>query len=260
MERLQLPCGVSRSYSARQCSSTRRASSTAKDRYWVKALTPEDGVERLDVGVVRRLAGPAEVEPNVVPVGPVVDRPRRELRAVVDREHVRDLAPPLPCSREDPDHVFAPEPATGNERHVLAREHVGHGQDPNDLATGERGSHSADPSERALGDGLCRDTAPRPHSCAAWAGGAWAEALPRGTAGTRASRSPARPPPKQRVESPVPVRPSKGPQAPRAAPSEPHRPPERCGTGPSVSRPRALCRPAARRPDPPCAHSRAARF
>ena len=48
-----------------------------------QALTPERPVERFADRVVDRLPGPTEIEQHAIPVGPVVERRRGELRAVV---------------------------------------------------------------------------------------------------------------------------------------------------------------------------------
>ncbi len=50
----------------------------------VEALVPEAAVERLDEGIVGRLAGATEVQDHAVLVGPSIERVGDELRAVVD--------------------------------------------------------------------------------------------------------------------------------------------------------------------------------
>lgn len=50
----------------------------------VQARGPEASVEGLDEGVVRRLAGPAEVQGDAMSVGPQAQVPGDELLALVD--------------------------------------------------------------------------------------------------------------------------------------------------------------------------------
>jgi hypothetical protein len=51
-----------------------------------EALSLARAVERFDEGVVRRLAGSAEVKLDVIPVGPVVESLAGELGSVVDAD------------------------------------------------------------------------------------------------------------------------------------------------------------------------------
>jgi hypothetical protein len=53
----------------------------------VQALCPELAVQALDESVVRGLAGPGEVERHPTLVGPQVEIPGDELRALVDPDH-----------------------------------------------------------------------------------------------------------------------------------------------------------------------------
>jgi len=63
-----------------------------------EALSPARAVERFDEGVVRRLAGSAEVKLDVIPVGPVVESLAGELGSVVDAgPGNRDAASFLAC-------------------------------------------------------------------------------------------------------------------------------------------------------------------
>jgi hypothetical protein len=55
----------------------------------IQTLQPEPGVERLDIGVVRGLAGTAEVKFDVIPVSPEIDILGDELRAVVNLNRSR---------------------------------------------------------------------------------------------------------------------------------------------------------------------------
>ena len=52
----------------------------------VQAFVAERPVERLNVGIVRRLAWPREVDPDAVVVGPEVDEPAGELTAIAHWE------------------------------------------------------------------------------------------------------------------------------------------------------------------------------
>ena len=83
------------SSSQAMCEAGSRCSPVAKPRSWpgrrpktgtvgVQALVAEAAVERLDEGVVGRLAGSREVERDAVSVGPPVKGLRNELRAIVD--------------------------------------------------------------------------------------------------------------------------------------------------------------------------------
>src|SRR2546421_535869 len=71
-----------------------------------EALSSQGAVERLDESVIGRLARPTEMEGDLIPVRPMVERAGRELAAIVtanpcrqaairpDRaEHGRDLGP-----------------------------------------------------------------------------------------------------------------------------------------------------------------------
>ena len=51
-----------------------------------ETLAPQRAVERLDEGIVDRLARPAELERDVMPVGPVVQQLRGEFGAIVPAE------------------------------------------------------------------------------------------------------------------------------------------------------------------------------
>ena len=55
----------------------------------VQALRPEPPVERFDVGIVCRLAGPGEVQRDVVGIGPQVQVAADELGALVDPDRLR---------------------------------------------------------------------------------------------------------------------------------------------------------------------------
>jgi hypothetical protein len=57
-----------------------------------QALLPDPGVERLDERVVRGLPGAAEIQPDLVPVRPLVRRVRRELRPAVHADDGRQRA------------------------------------------------------------------------------------------------------------------------------------------------------------------------
>jgi hypothetical protein len=75
----------------------------------VQAFLPEPAVERLHDGVVRRLAGPDEVQHDPVPVRPLVEHPRRELRPAVHPQ-ARGHASLPDHALEDLDHVISGQP------------------------------------------------------------------------------------------------------------------------------------------------------
>ena len=52
-----------------------------------ETLSPQAAIEGLAHTIVHRLAGPTEVELHLVPVRPVIQRRRRELRPVVTLHH-----------------------------------------------------------------------------------------------------------------------------------------------------------------------------
>ncbi len=58
----------------------------------VEALVTKPAVERLDEGVIGRLAGPGDLALDVIAVRPGVQGLGDELRALVDREPLRPLA------------------------------------------------------------------------------------------------------------------------------------------------------------------------
>ena len=59
----------------------------------VQALGPELAVERLDEAVVRGLAGPREVQRDIVGIGPKVEVSRHEFAAVIDANGLRIADP-----------------------------------------------------------------------------------------------------------------------------------------------------------------------
>jgi len=85
-----------------------------------QALTPEADVERLDVGAVRRLAWPAKVQSDTVPMGPVVERLRGELGPTVHGDERGQVAPALPSLAQDVANAFwakgGPEPPRVSRR------------------------------------------------------------------------------------------------------------------------------------------------
>ena len=60
----------------------------AQEPVGVQAFGSELAVERLDEGVVSRFAWPTEVERNALQIGPQVELPADELRAVVDTDRL----------------------------------------------------------------------------------------------------------------------------------------------------------------------------
>ncbi len=106
----------------------------------VQAFRPEPAVERLDEGIVGRLARSGEVERDALLVRPQVQIPRHELRALIhpDGLGIADLpADPL----QGGNHVFAAvTEARVQCRHVTG-EGVEHGQHPDLLAGGQLVMH-----------------------------------------------------------------------------------------------------------------------
>jgi hypothetical protein len=74
----------------------------------VEALLPQASVEAFPLGVVRRLAGSAQVEFDTAFIGPLVHNPGNELVAIVDLDGGRQTAL---CgdTAEGIDHVYSLE-------------------------------------------------------------------------------------------------------------------------------------------------------
>ena len=66
-----------------------RASARDPEPVLVQALVAELAVEALDVGVLRRLAGLDQAQLDAALVGPLVERPARELRPLVGPDRLR---------------------------------------------------------------------------------------------------------------------------------------------------------------------------
>lgn len=93
----------------------------------VQALRAQLCIERLDVRVVRRLSGAAEVESHILAIGPRIQGTRSELRPVVHLDHGRlPMRPRQPV--EHVDHVVRGERSTCLGRQRLARLLVDHGR------------------------------------------------------------------------------------------------------------------------------------
>jgi len=97
-----------------------------------KALSPEGAVERLVHRVVRRFPAPAEVEGNVLPVGPGVQRDRGELRPLVALNYRRPLAR-RDERRQDRCHVLAAKTGLRPKRKAFPGEHVNDRKHPEGL-------------------------------------------------------------------------------------------------------------------------------
>ena len=106
-----------------------------------KALPPQRGVEALDVGVVRRLPRPAEVQLNLVPVGPVVQGPGGEFGAIVHGDQDRKSAARTTGLRQDHRHVLPLEAPPGHLSDALPGEGVDRREDPNRAAAGQQVVH-----------------------------------------------------------------------------------------------------------------------
>ena len=106
-----------------------------------QALTPQASVEGFNVTVVHRLARAAEVQPDPVPVGPVVERFRGELAPIVHRDALRQLASTLSRFTQDAADVFCAKGRLGHQRHALPREDVHHRQDPDRAAVRQHVVH-----------------------------------------------------------------------------------------------------------------------
>jgi hypothetical protein len=59
----------------------------------VQAFVAQLAVERLDKAVLRRLSRSDEVERDTASIGPLIQRSRRELRAVIDGDRPRRAVP-----------------------------------------------------------------------------------------------------------------------------------------------------------------------
>ena len=81
----------------------------------IQAFRPQGGVERLDEGIVGRLARPGEVDLHAVEIGPLVEHAAGELRAVVDPQALRPAAL-AGQSVERLDHLVGPEARSRNDR------------------------------------------------------------------------------------------------------------------------------------------------
>lgn len=107
---------------------------------YVQALVAHRSVERLDVPVVGRFAGPAEVDPDLVPIRPEVEYPPRELAAVVHEQELRlgsGLQDPVERSHD----VFTLQALTDFNGQRLAGEDIDHRQRPQLRTIGELVSH-----------------------------------------------------------------------------------------------------------------------
>ena len=114
-----------------------RRASEADDPVLGEALSPPRGVERFDMGVVGRLPWPTEVQGDVIPVCPVVERLRGELRPIVNGDHGRQAAPRTSRAEYACD-VGTRERGLRHEGDALAGMHVDGCQDANGLSTRER--------------------------------------------------------------------------------------------------------------------------
>jgi len=61
----------------------------AEEPMGVQALGPQTPVEGLDEGVVSRFARPGEIQDDIVGIGPQIQIPRDEFRALIDPNRLR---------------------------------------------------------------------------------------------------------------------------------------------------------------------------
>jgi len=94
-----------------------------------ETLASQRAVEGLDERIVHRLAGPAELERDVLPVRPMIQQPRGELGAVVHGDALRKPARGTRLGQRAR-HVPTREGRGAHERHALAPVDVEHRQDP----------------------------------------------------------------------------------------------------------------------------------
>src|SRR6266478_8736947 len=79
-----------------------------------ETLTPERAVKGLDERVVHGLAGPAEFEPDMMPVRPVIQELRSKLGTIVDGDAPREAAV-SPRGGQDARHVPTREGRGGSD-------------------------------------------------------------------------------------------------------------------------------------------------
>jgi hypothetical protein len=102
----------------------------------VQALCPELAVQALDESIIRRLAGPGEVERDPALIGPQVEIPGNELRALVDPDHPGQ--PDLAADTfEHIDNIGSPEGEPRLEGRREPRERIDDRQDPDLAPRGE---------------------------------------------------------------------------------------------------------------------------
>lgn len=94
-----------------------------------EALASHRPVERFDRAIVHWLAGPTEIQLYMIPVGPGIERPRRELRAIVHGDPSRERARGTDRLQHTRD-LLAGEASLRHERQTLARVGVDQGSAP----------------------------------------------------------------------------------------------------------------------------------
>src|SRR5438552_5005477 len=91
--------------------------------------------------MIGRLAWSTEVEPHAVPIGPMVELLRRELRPIVDADGLRKVTADSTSLCKDCSDLAAAEGPPGEQDHALSREQIDHGQDADGGRAGQRVVH-----------------------------------------------------------------------------------------------------------------------
>src|SRR5664279_1702196 len=86
----------------------------------IQTFLAEPPVERFYIGIIGRLAGSGEDEFNTVSIGPLIQHPRYELRAIV-HAHTLWSAPEHRHLVDHPNHVITPQSCGDFDRQALPR-------------------------------------------------------------------------------------------------------------------------------------------
>ena len=93
----------------------------------VQTFVAQRSVERLDKGVIRRLARPRKIDPGPVMIGPKIDEVTGKFRAVVGKKIFWSAALPNETVQNLHD-MFAAKTLTKFDGKTITTEHVDHGQ------------------------------------------------------------------------------------------------------------------------------------
>lgn len=93
----------------------------------VQAFVSERAIEALDIGIIRGLAGTAEVDPDAAVISPEVDKPTGKFRAIVSKKI--SWRPALTHQAvEDFDDMLTAKALPNLDRQPFAAEHIDHRQ------------------------------------------------------------------------------------------------------------------------------------